>query len=114
MDDQPRGAIGLVAGLPADGLTHPAVIVAGDEAPPWLVGWGVVECDRPGYPARTEANVRAADGVIWFRDATSPGDRLTLNWCHVAEKPSLMVAPDGSEQAPDEPRSRETRPWFTA
>ncbi|MGH9425849.1 MAG: YpsA SLOG family protein [Terriglobia bacterium] len=35
--------------------------------PALLQGFGLVECDRPGYAARTFANVEAATGhrVVW-------------------------------------------------
>ncbi len=31
---------------------------------PWLAEFGLVECDRPGYPARTRANVGIVDGLL--------------------------------------------------
>jgi hypothetical protein len=58
---------------------------------PWLADYGLVECDRPGYPARTEANVRAADGTLWFGDPTSPGGRLTIGWCGTCSKTYCLV-----------------------
>ncbi|HJZ54171.1 MAG TPA: putative molybdenum carrier protein, partial [Gemmataceae bacterium] len=58
---------------------------------PWLADFGLVECETPGYPARTEANVRAADAVLWFGSTDTPGGKLTLGWCHRAGKLSLLV-----------------------
>lgn len=49
-----------------------------DGLAPWLADYGLVECVRFGYPARTERNVATADAVLWVGDMTSPGGRLTL------------------------------------
>ena len=50
-------------------------------AAPWLVEYGLVECETPGYAARTEANVRACDAVLWFGDPTTPDGMLTREKC---------------------------------
>lgn len=60
-------------------------------AAPWLADFGLVECDRPGYPARTEANVRSCEAVLWFGAPTTPGGKLTLEWCHRAGKLSMVI-----------------------
>lgn len=49
-----------------------------DGPAPWLADYGLEECDRRGYPARTEDNVAMAGAVLWIGDMTSPGGRLTL------------------------------------
>src|SRR5262249_40549454 len=45
---------------------------------PWLAGYGLVELEWGGYPARTRANVQEARAVLWFGNPHSPGGRLTL------------------------------------
>jgi Circularly permutated YpsA SLOG family len=75
-------------------VARAAIIATGGDAPrgwmteagaaPWLGGYGLVECEIPGYPARTEANVRSCDAVLWFWDPTTLGGKLTLEWCHHA------------------------------
>lgn len=35
-----------------------------DGAAPWLADYGLVECPRPGYPARTEMNVQHSDATL--------------------------------------------------
>lgn len=64
---------------------------------PWLADYGLVECDKPGYPARTEANVRSCDGVLWFGSTDSPGFRCTQRAARQFDKPLLIVKAD--EQA---------------
>jgi hypothetical protein len=60
-------------------------------AAPWLGEFDLVECEISGYPARTEANVRSCDAVLWFGDPTAPGGKLTLEWCHRAGKLSMVI-----------------------
>jgi hypothetical protein len=51
-----------------------------DVAAPWLADYGLVECDRAGYPARTRANVRDADFTLVFIDGPiGPGTALTID-----------------------------------
>jgi hypothetical protein len=63
-------------------------------ASPWLAGWGLVECDEPGFRARTVANVLASPGTLWFGDFMSPGGTLTLDTCRALGKPFLIVESD--------------------
>jgi hypothetical protein len=44
---------------------------------PWLADFGLTECQVEGYPARTEANVIASDGTVWFGSISSTGFRAT-------------------------------------
>lgn len=67
-----------------------------DGPAPWLATFGLVEHDRPGYPPRTEANVRAADALIWFGDPASRGGRLTLSLCDRLAVPTIVVPEGGS------------------
>jgi hypothetical protein len=60
-------------------------------ASPWLAEWGLVECDEPGWPPRTRANVRDSDATLWFGDRHSPGSKLTLDTCRALGKPFLIV-----------------------
>jgi hypothetical protein len=43
-----------------------------DGPAPWLADFGLVECPEPGYPARTTADVRDSDGLLWFGATDSP------------------------------------------
>jgi hypothetical protein len=56
-----------------------------------LQGFGLVECDEPGFKARTRANVRIADATLWFGDYHSQGGRATLDACRNHGKPFLIV-----------------------
>jgi hypothetical protein len=46
-----------------------------------LEGFGLVECQEPGFPARTRANVTASDATTWLGDWHTPGGRTTLDAC---------------------------------
>ncbi len=59
---------------------------------PWLASWGLVEFERPGYPARTRANVRDSDGTLVFLGPESTrGTALTLDALASAGKTWLIV-----------------------
>jgi hypothetical protein len=57
--------------------------------------YGAAELPTASYPARTEQNVRDSDGTILFGDPTTPGCRLTLEWCRNVSKTSVIVEPGG-------------------
>ncbi len=78
------------AGIPTGG-TAPQGWATEDGPAPWLADFGLVECERPGYPPRTEANVRASQGTLWIGDPTSPGGKLTVACCARHSKTWLIV-----------------------
>jgi hypothetical protein len=47
----------------------------------WLADYGLVECDRPGYPARTIKNVMDSNGTALFGDPKSRGSQLAIETC---------------------------------
>ena len=54
-----------------------------DGPAPWLgPEFGLVECQEPGYPARTRANVIAADLSLLIGDDRSPGSQLLISIEH--------------------------------
>lgn len=59
---------------PKDWLTE-------DGPMPMLAGYGLKECPKPGYPARTAMNVKDSDGtvVFWNGQVQGRGSRLTEN-----------------------------------
>src|SRR5262249_37921759 len=61
------------------------------EAAPWLAEFGLVECDEPGFKARSVANVRDSDGTCWFGDWHTRGACATLDACRLQNKPFLIV-----------------------
>jgi hypothetical protein len=73
-------------GVPTGGWA-PARWVTEAGPAPWLGEvYGLRECPEPGYTARTLANVRDADALLWFGNPYSPGGRLTLGLladCHI-------------------------------
>ncbi len=65
-----------------------------DGPAPWLEDYGLEECDRAGYPARTIENVRKSSATVIFGDPESSGSRLTINACLRHNRP-YAVNPNG-------------------
>ena len=63
-----------------------------DGPAPWLADYGLAEHARPGYPSRTEANVRDSDATIRIAvDFLSAGERLTISMVDRHKKPRADV-----------------------
>src|SRR5262249_22759493 len=62
-----------------------------DGPAPWLSDFGLTECQKSGYPARTEANARDSDGTIWFGSTESSGYQATARACRKHKKPFFVV-----------------------
>ena len=62
-----------------------------DGPAPWLASFGLVECPKRGYPARTEANARDSDGTLWFGSTDSTGFRAAVAACRKHGKPYFIV-----------------------
>ena len=62
-----------------------------DGPAPWLSEFGLKECPKNGYPARTESNARDSDGMLWFGSTDSPGYRTTIAACTKHKKPYLII-----------------------
>lgn len=58
---------------------------------PSLAGWGLIECQEEGFPARTKFNARDSDGTIWFGANDGAGFGCTMNACRAAGKPAFVV-----------------------
>ena len=77
-----------------------------------LRGFGLVECEQPGYDSRTRANVLEADGTVIFGSYATGGSALTARLVRNAGKPFFCVAfpkPKG-KQAAD--KVAEFREWL--
>jgi hypothetical protein len=84
------------AGIPTGGWAPKGWLVESadgrrNSAAPELADFGLIECDLPGYPARTQANVRDSDGTIWFGDFNTLGGRATLDACRRFRRPFCLV-----------------------
>ena len=55
-----------------------------------LRSYGLKEHSSSDYPARTEANVRAADLTLIFSDNLGPGSKLTIRLCKKYGKPYML------------------------
>jgi len=59
---------------------------------PDMAEYGLMECERQGYPPRTYCNVRDSDGTIRFaRHFSSAGERCTLKAITQYDKPYIDV-----------------------
>jgi hypothetical protein len=75
-----------------------------DGPAPWLATeFGLVECSEPGYPARTRANVVAADLSLLIGDDTSPGSRLLIS---IEQEIQASTWQEGSKNRPPPYRVR--------
>lgn len=45
---------------------------------PWLAGYGLEECEIPGYPARTKRNVCNSDATLFLGNPLTSGAQTTL------------------------------------
>jgi|LNFM01.1.fsa_nt_gb hypothetical protein len=73
----------------------------------WLGEYGLTECPKEGYPARTDANARDSDATLWFGSSDSSGYRATIRGCRRHKKPYLLVE-EGIT------RPSEVRAWLEA
>lgn len=64
-----------------------------DGPAPWLADYGLLEHAAPGYPSRTEANVRDSDATLRMAvDFLSAGEKLTIAMVDRHKKPRADVA----------------------
>ena len=67
--------------------------------PEFASEFGAHELESADYHARTEANVRASDGTLWFGDRGSAGGEHTIRVCQQIGKPCGVVPrPDNASQ----------------
>lgn len=65
-----------------------------------LKRYGLKECTRSGYPARTKQNIKDSDLTIILYDNIGPGSRLTMRSCEEYETPYLQnPTPEQVEQS---------------
>jgi hypothetical protein len=55
-----------------------------------LKDFGLHENTHSNYIARTKENVEASDGTALFGDITSPGTKMTLDFCTVLGRPHIV------------------------
>lgn len=78
------------------------------DRPDMLEEYGMLECKRPGYPARTERNVMDSDGTVRFaRDFRSAGEKCTLRFIKWHNRPYFDVNVD------DPPDIQEFLSWVS-
>jgi putative molybdenum carrier protein len=57
-----------------------------------LRGFGLIECEEDGYPARTRSNVEHSDGTLLVGDHRHGGSRLTYELAKQFDKPLFLLA----------------------
>ncbi len=81
-------------GIPTGGYA-PAGWLTEDGPAPWLAEYGLTQCDEPGYPPRTRANIQRADAtllLVWGAVGhRSSGSRLALKLALQAGKPITTI-----------------------
>ncbi len=79
-------------GVPTGGWA-PRGWVTEDGPAPWLAKFGLKECPRAGYAARTRRNVAAADATLILKvGVLRGGTRLTRDAATGAGKPHLVIS----------------------
>jgi hypothetical protein len=88
--DQAALRAAKAAGLRTGGWAARAWMTEAGPAP-WLAGYGLTECLKGGYPARTSANIETADGTLILLDVPPPmatgGTALTIRFARESGKP---------------------------
>jgi Circularly permutated YpsA SLOG family len=80
---------------------------------PRLRGFGLIECEEPGYPPRTTKNVANSDGTLLVGDHQIGGSRLTLQLAAKLKKPLFLLAFEiHSEASSKDRRIVEFRSWL--
>jgi hypothetical protein len=68
-----------------------------------LRGFGLIECDVAGFPARTRRNVANSDGTLLVGQHRSGGSRLTYAAAQRLKKPLFLIDfPEASDTRLDE------------
>ena len=80
---------GLKLGIPTGGTAPPNFMTDTGPEREFLSSFGLVEGvpDPKTYPKRTRKNVIDSDGTVLFGNLSSPGTRLTINYCKALNKP---------------------------
>ena len=92
-------------GFRTEGRLDDEQVLGPDESHPEFADlYGAREIESLEYRLRTRANVRDADGVVWFGDPLSRGGRLTLALAGIVGIPSCVVelGDDGRPLLPPE------------
>jgi hypothetical protein len=79
-----------------------------------LRGFGLVECTKPGYDARTRQNVLDGDATLIVGSEATGGSALTASFARHVGKPLLLVPFPSTPDTPAmETLCKEFREWLT-
>lgn len=85
---------GKMLGIPTGGYAAKGWLIQDfhgiDKPWPNLAAYELKECQQPGYPPRTMANVTVSDLVVWFGLESTPGGRLTMKTARKQGKEILI------------------------
>jgi hypothetical protein len=99
-------------GVPSGGFAPKGWLTEDGAQEKLLRGFGLIECEDDGYPARTRRNVENSDGTLLIGSHRSGGSRLTYEIAKQLKKPLFLAAfrkPTGVK--PDDTRIEEFRYW---
>lgn len=97
-------------GISSGGIAPKGWLTEEGPAKQLLEGFGLTECDEPGYPPRTRRNVASSDGTLIIGQIATGGSRLTYQIALELAKPVFLV-PYAAE-ARDLPPADLFRAWL--
>lgn len=80
-------------GLATGGWMPQGFMTADGPRPEFAAQFGAQEMPTGSLPARTEQNVRDADGTLWFGETTTAGAQATVGACQRLRKPCMLLYP---------------------
>jgi hypothetical protein len=93
--DQAGWRAAKAAGITTGGSMPLEFLTEDGPRPDFAELYGAHQLDSADYPARTEANIRASDGTLWFGSPHTPEFRCTSEWTFKANKPMRIMPSDG-------------------
>jgi hypothetical protein len=78
-------------GIPTGGRMPRGWLTEDGPRPEFAALYGASEHESPEYPARTEANVLAADATLWIGGGDSAGFDCTIGACRRHARPYLIA-----------------------
>jgi hypothetical protein len=88
--DQLALAVAKMTAIPTGGWAAKGWITEDGPMEELLKSYGLKECPKAGYPARTRLNIQDSDGTVVFGELKSVGSALTVDLCDMMGKPCIV------------------------